>query len=338
MNSILVTGGAGYIGSHSVVEFQQAGLDVIVLDDLSNSSERVLDRIEKITDIRPRFYLGSISDQTLLASIFVSHQIDAVIHFAGFKAVGESVQQPLRYYQNNVAGSMALFEVMQQAACKKLVFSSSATVYGDPGVVAYTEDLPLKPVNPYGQSKRMVEDIARDLAASDNDWSISLLRYFNPVGAHPSGLIGEDPQGIPNNLMPYIAKVAVGELSELSVFGDDYPTPDGTGVRDYIHVQDLARGHLDAYRYLNEHKGCSAFNLGTGRGYSVLEAVNAFKKASDQPIPVSICPRRAGDLPEYYAVPDFTEKELGWKAEFDLDDMVRDHWNWQKNNPKGYES
>ncbi|MEQ9209996.1 MAG: UDP-glucose 4-epimerase GalE [Pseudomonadales bacterium] len=337
MNSILVTGGTGYIGSHTVVAFQQAGFDVIVLDDLSNSSERVLDRIETITGIRPRFYLGSIADQALLNSIFESHPIDAVIHFAGFKAVGESVQYPLRYYQNNVAGSMVLFDAMQKAGCKKLVFSSSATVYGDPGVVAYTEQLPLKPVNPYGQSKRMVEDIARDLQASDRGWSIALLRYFNPVGAHPSGLIGEDPRGVPNNLMPYIAKVAVGELPEVNVFGDDYPTPDGTGVRDYIHVQDLARGHLDACRYLNEHKGCKAFNLGTGCGYSVMEAVDAFRKVSGQPIPVSISPRRAGDLPEYFAVPDFTEKELGWKAELNLDDMVQDHWNWQKSNPKGYE-
>lgn len=338
MNSILVTGGTGYIGSHTVVAFQQAGFDVIVLDDLSNSSEQVLDRIERITGTRPRFYLGSIANQALLNSVFASHPIDTVIHFAGFKAVGESVQHPLRYYQNNVAGSMVLFDAMQKAGSKKLVFSSSATVYGDPGVIAYTEDLPLRPVNPYGQSKRMVEDIARDLQASDSDWSVALLRYFNPVGAHPSGLIGEDPRGIPNNLMPYIAKVAVGELSELNVFGDDYTTPDGTGVRDYIHVQDLARGHLDACRYLNEHKGCTAFNLGTGRGYSVMEAVDAFRKASGQPIPVRISPRRAGDLPEYYAVPDFTRKELGWKAELNLDDMVRDHWNWQKNNPKGYDS
>jgi UDP-glucose 4-epimerase len=338
MNSILVTGGAGYIGSHTVVALQQAGFDVIVLDDLSNSSGLVIDRIEQITNIRPYFYCGSISDRELLSSIFDAHQIDAVIHFAGFKAVGESVQQPVKYYQNNVAGSMVLFEVMQKAHCKKLVFSSSATVYGDPGMVAYTEDLPLNPVNPYGQSKRMVEDIARDIANSDSGWSIVLLRYFNPVGAHSSGLIGEDPKGIPNNLMPYIAKVAIGELPELNVFGDDYPTPDGTGIRDYIHVQDLARGHLEACRYLDSHSGCAAFNLGTGKGYSVLEAVNAFREVSGKPIPVHISPRRAGDLPEYYAVPDFTEKELGWKAKLDLLDMVRDHWNWQKNNPKGYDS
>jgi UDP-glucose 4-epimerase len=336
MKSILVTGGTGYIGSHAVVEFQLSGFDVIVLDDLSNSSEKVLDRIEQITGSRPGFYKGSIADQSLLDLIFSTHHIEAVIHFAGFKAVGESVEEPLKYYRNNVAGSMVLFEAMHRAGCKKLVFSSSATVYGDPGVVAYTEELPLKPVNPYGQSKRMVEDIARDIANSDPGWSISLLRYFNPVGAHPSGLIGEDPRGIPNNLMPFIAKVAVGELSELKVFGRDYPTPDGTGVRDYIHVKDLVRGHLDAYRYLENHKGCSAFNLGTGRGYSVMEAVEAFREVSGKPIPVSSAPRRAGDLPEYYAVPDFTERELGWKAELGLLDMVRDHWNWQKSNPEGY--
>lgn len=338
MNSILVTGGTGYIGSHTVVALQQAGIDAIVLDDLSNSSESVIDRIEQITRIRPRFYHGSISDRELLISIFAEQQIDAVIHFAGFKAVGESVQQPLKYYQNNVAGSMLLLDVMQQVGCKKLVFSSSATVYGDPGVVAYTEDLPLNPVNPYGQTKRMVEDIARDMAVSDPEWSIALLRYFNPVGAHSSGLIGEDPKGVPNNLMPYIAKVATGELPELNIFGDDYPTSDGTGVRDYIHVQDLARGHLDACRYVGSHSGCTAFNLGTGRGYSVLEAVNAFREASGKSIPVKMSPRRAGDLPEYYAVPDFTEKELGWKARLGLMDMVKDHWNWQKNNPKGYDS
>lgn len=338
MSSILVTGGTGYIGSHTVVALQQAGIDAIVLDDLSNSSESVIGRIEQITRIRPRFYHGSISDRELLISIFAEHQIDAVIHFAGFKAVGESVQQPLKYYQNNVAGSMLLLDAMQQVGCKKLVFSSSATVYGDPGVVAYTEDLPLNPVNPYGQTKRMVEDIARDMAVSDPEWSIALLRYFNPVGAHSSGLIGEDPKGVPNNLMPYIAKVATGELPELNIFGDDYPTSDGTGVRDYIHVQDLARGHLDACRYVGSHSGCTAFNLGTGRGYSVLEAVNAFREASGKSIPVKMSPRRAGDLPEYYAVPDFTEKELGWKARLGLMDMVRDHWNWQKNNPKGYDS
>jgi len=336
MNSILITGGAGYIGSHTVVALQQVGFDAVILDDLSNSSGQVIDRIEQITNIRPRFYCGSISDRKILSSIFDAHQIDAVIHFAGFKAVGESVAKPVKYYQNNVAGSMVLFDVMQQRNCKKLVFSSSATVYGDPGVVAYTEDLPLSPVNPYGQSKRMVEDIARDIAVSDPEWSIALLRYFIPVGAHSSGLIGEDPKGVPNNLMPYIAKVAIGELPQLNVYGDDYPTPDGTGVRDFIHVQDLARGHLDACQYLDSHSGCVAFNLGTGKGSSVMDVVSAFIRVSGKSIPVNISARRAGDLPEYFAVPDFAEKELNWRAELNLDDMVRDHWNWQKSNPKGY--
>lgn len=337
MQSILITGGAGYIGSHTAVAFLQAGYEVIVLDDLSNSSKVVFDRIEQITGKQATFIYGDIADVTLLERVFTEYQIEGVIHFAGYKAVGESVQEPLKYYRNNVSGSMVLFEAMQKHQCKRLVFSSSATVYGDPGVVAYTEDLPLNPVNPYGQTKRFVEDILRDLSVSDSEWAISLLRYFNPVGAHPSGLIGEDPQGIPNNLMPYIAKVAVGEFDHLDVYGGDYPTIDGTGVRDYIHVQDLASGHLTAYRALESKSGCNAYNLGTGRGYSVLQALQAFSNTVGRDLPYEIKSRRAGDLAEYYAVPDFTREQLGWQAKFDLDDMVRDHWNWQKNNPQGYE-
>jgi len=337
MKKILITGGAGYIGSHTVVKFLEAGYEVVVLDDLSNSSEIVFDRIESITGKRPEFILGDFANTEILESIFSNHDIDGVIHFAGFKAVGESVAEPLMYYANNVSGSVVLFEQMRKHHCKKAVFSSSATVYGDPGVVAYTEALPLAPVNPYGQTKRMVEDILRDLSASDSDWSIALLRYFNPVGAHQSGLIGEDPKGIPNNLMPYIAKVAVGELAALNVFGGDYPTVDGTGVRDYIHVLDLAEGHLLAYESLaEENAGCHAYNLGTGEGCSVLEALAAFSKAAGKDIPYEIKPRRAGDLPEYYAVPDYSEKKLSWKAKYSIDDMVRDHWNWQKSNPAGY--
>lgn len=338
MSKVLITGGAGYIGSHTVVKFIEAGYEVIVLDDLSNSSEVALNRIEQITGKRPGFILGDISNSALLDSVFSKNDIDGVIHFAGFKAVGESVAEPLKYYFNNVSGSVVLCEQMRLHNCKKFVFSSSATVYGDPGVVAYTEDLPLSPVNPYGQTKRMVEDILRDLALSDAAWSIALLRYFNPVGAHKSGLIGEDPKGVPNNLMPYIAKVAVGELEALNVFGDDYPTIDGTGVRDYIHVEDLAEGHLAAYRSLSDAgSGCDAYNLGTGKGCSVLEVVEAFSKVSARPIPFNIQARRPGDLAEYYAVPTYTEKTLGWRAKCNITDMVRDHWNWQKSNPKGYE-
>jgi len=336
MNHVLITGGAGYIGSHSVVSFLEAGYQVVVLDDLSNSSEIVFQRIEKITSKKVSFFEGDISDKTLLDEIFTTCEIEGVIHFAGHKAVGESVQQPLKYYQNNVSGSVVLFETMRKHHCKNLVFSSSATVYGDPGVVAYTEDLPLQPVNPYGQTKRFVEDILRDLCIADQEWSASLLRYFNPVGAHPSGLIGEDPQGIPNNLMPYIAKVAVGEFDHLDVYGGDYPSIDGTGVRDYIHVQDLASGHLTAYRTLQEQSGCEAYNLGTGQGYSVLQALKAFSDAVGYDLPYEIKARRAGDLAEYYAVPDFTRETLDWEAKLNLDDMVRDHWNWQKNNPQGY--
>lgn len=336
MSQILITGGAGYIGSHTVVSFLEQGYEVIVLDDLSNSSSVVFDRIEQITGKNAAFVQGDIADKTLLDELFSTYHIEAVIHFAGYKAVGESVAEPLKYYRNNVSGSAVLFEVMQAHDCKKLVFSSSATVYGDPGVVAYTEDLPLSPVNPYGKTKRFVEDILRDLCVADQDWSASLLRYFNPVGAHPSGLIGEDPRGIPNNLMPYIAKVAVGEFDHLDVYGGDYPTFDGTGVRDYIHVQDLALGHLTAYRALASQSGCEAYNLGTGRGYSVLQALDAFSKAVGRDLPYKIKPRRPGDLAEYYAVPDFTREKLGWQARFDLNDMVRDHWNWQKNNPQGY--
>lgn len=336
MKTILITGGAGYIGSHTLVAFLQEGYEVVVLDDLSNSSEVVFERVKTITGKTLEFVCGDISDRQLLDAVFAKRSIEGVIHFAGYKAVGESVNQPLKYYRNNVLGSLVLFEAMQAYGCKKLVFSSSATVYGDPGVVAYTEDLPLAPVNPYGQTKKIVEDMLRDLAASDPDWSVSLLRYFNPVGAHSSGLIGEDPLGIPNNLMPYIAKVAVGELEQLHIFGNDYPTVDGTGVRDYIHVQDLATGHLAAYDVLSRKKGCHAYNLGTGKGYSVLQALAAFSTAAGRDLPYKIVERRPGDLAEYYAVPDYSYQQLGWTAQYGLEEMVSDHWNWQRNNPQGY--
>ncbi len=335
MATILMTGGAGYLGSHAAVHFLEAGYDVLALDNLSNSSEVVFARIAEITGKQVDYYLGDIVDGALLDQIFEAHSIEGVIHFAGLKAVGDSVADPLAYYANNVSGSVCLFEAMRRHNCKRLVFSSSATVYGDPGVVAYTEDLPLHPVNPYGHTKRAIEDILRDLYRSEDTWALSLLRYFNPVGAHPSGLIGEDPQGIPNNLMPYIAKVAIGELDHLKIFGNDYPTSDGTGVRDYIHVEDLAAGHLIAYQALAEG-GCDAYNLGTGRGYSVLQAVDAFSRVSGTDIPYRFMPRREGDLAEYYAVPEYAAEKLGWIAEFNLEDMVRDHWNWQKSNPRGY--
>ncbi|MBC6428876.1 MAG: UDP-glucose 4-epimerase GalE [Cellvibrionales bacterium] len=336
METILITGGTGYIGSHAAVCFLEAGYQIVLLDNLSNSHAAVLQRIATLTGQSPPFYRGNIADAPLLDEIFNHHKITGIAHFAGLKAVAESVQQPLRYYQNNVAGSATLCAAMQKHGCKKLIFSSSATVYGAPGAVAYTEDMPLAPVNPYGRTKRMVEDILRDLCAADSDWRVALLRYFNPVGAHPSGLIGEAPQAVPNNLMPYIAAVAVGTLPVLHIFGNDYPTADGTGVRDYIHVQDLVAGHLAAYAALDKHPGCTAYNLGTGKGASVLEVVAAFVKAAHREIPYQFQPRRPGDLAEYYAAVDFTREKLGWQAQFDLQKMVEDHWNWQKNNPKGY--
>lgn len=334
--TILVTGGTGYIGSHTVVQLLDAGVKVVILDNLCNSKREVVNRLEKITGHRPEFIVGDIRDRALLRGLFSAHKVDAVIHFAGLKAVGESEAVPLKYYDNNVTGSVVLFEEMAQADVKTLVFSSSATVYGDPGVVQYTEETPLKPINVYGRTKLMVEDILRDVKNADSEWRIALLRYFNPVGAHGSGMIGEDPSGIPNNLMPYVAQVAVGKRPKLAIFGNDYPTPDGTGKRDYIHVDDLAAGHLAALKVLNQSSETLTVNLGTGRPYSVLEMVNAFAAASERDVPYEIEPRRAGDLPEYYAEPSLAKQLLGWEAKLGIDRMCEDTWRWQSNNPLGY--
>ncbi|MDR2837213.1 MAG: UDP-glucose 4-epimerase GalE [Azonexus sp.] len=333
---ILVTGGAGYIGSHTVVELLAAGHELLILDNFSNSSPKVLERIEQISGQRPLLVEGDIRDQQLLARLFADHPVLAVIHFAGLKAVGESVEQPLRYYDNNVVGSLRLFEAMAAAGVFKLVFSSSATVYGDPDSVPIDESFPLRVTNPYGRSKLMIEDMLRDLGRADARWRVALLRYFNPVGAHVSGLIGEDPRGIPNNLMPYVSQVAVGRRSELSVFGGDYPTPDGTGVRDYIHVVDLARGHLAALEHFDRLTGVLPINLGTGRGYSVLEMVAAFAQASGQPVPYRVVGRRAGDIAACYANPRLARELLGWQAEKDLAAMCADTWRWQSMNPLGF--
>lgn len=334
---ILVTGGTGYIGSHTVVQLLAAGNKVVILDNLCNSKREVVNRIEQITGKRPDLVVGDIRDRAVLRSLFANQAIDAVIHFAGLKAVGESVAEPLKYYDNNVSGSVVLFEEMARANVKTLVFSSSATVYGDPGVVQYTEDLPLKPVNVYGRTKLMVEDMLRDVKHADPAWRIALLRYFNPVGAHESGLIGEDPSGTPNNLMPFVAQVAVGKRAKLAVFGNDYPTPDGTGVRDYIHVDDLASGHLAALNALQK-PALLTVNLGTGRGYSVLEMIKAFEAASNKPVPFDIVARRPGDLPEYYAEPTLAKQLLGWEAQHDIDRMCADAWRWQSQNPLGFQA
>lgn len=334
--TILVTGGTGYIGSHTVVQLLDAGVKVVILDNLCNSKREVVNRLEKITGHRPEFIVGDICDRALLRGLFSAHKVDAVIHFAGLKAVGESEAEPLKYYDNNVSGSVVLFEEMSRANVKTLVFSSSATVYGDPGVVQYTEETPLKPINVYGRSKLMVEDILRDVKKADPDWRLALLRYFNPVGAHESGMIGEDPSGIPNNLMPFVAQVAVGKRPKLAIFGNDYPTTDGTGRRDYIHVDDLAAGHLAALKALNQSPETVTVNLGTGHPYSVLEMVNAFVAASGRPVPYDVVPRRAGDLPEYYAEPRLAKRLLGWEAKLGIDRMCIDTWRWQANNPLGY--
>ena len=335
--TILVTGGAGYIGSHTLVELLNSGLQVLVLDNLSNASAASLARVAEITGKQPAFIEGDIRDAALLDTLFAEHKISSVVHFAGLKAVGESVAQPLRYYDNNVNGTLVLVNAMQKAGVFKLVFSSSATVYGEPQQMPITEQFAVGgTTNPYGTSKLMVEQILQDLAKSDDRWSIALLRYFNPVGAHSSGLIGEDPNGIPNNLLPYISQVAVGRLSALSVFGDDYPTPDGTGVRDYIHDVDLAVGHLKALARIAEHSGVSVYNLGTGQGYSVLEMVKAFEQASGQPVPFNISPRRAGDIAECWADPAKALAELGWQAERGLEQMMIDAWRWQSQNPEGF--
>jgi UDP-glucose 4-epimerase len=332
---ILVTGGTGYIGSHTVVELINRGESVLVLDNLCNSSPKVLDRIEAICGKRPAFVQGDIRDKAFLASVFAAHEIAAVVHFAGLKAVGESVALPLMYYDNNVVGTQALLAAMAEAGVRRLVFSSSATVYGDPLSVPIREDFPLQATNPYGRTKLMIEDMMRDLAVSDPRWQIALLRYFNPVGAHASGLIGENPNGIPNNLMPFVAQVAVGQRAELSVFGSDYPTPDGTGVRDYIHVVDLAQGHLAALDALARQEGAFAVNLGTGQGYSVLDMVRAFEKASGKKVPYKLVDRRPGDVATCYADPARARELLGWQAVRGIDAMCADTWKWQSMNPQG---
>lgn len=336
MRKILVTGGAGYIGSHTVVQLLQAGKDVVVYDNFCNSSAVVIDRIKQITGRRPLVVQADLRDKVALQKLFAAHQFDAVVHFAGLKAVGESVAQPLMYYRNNIEASLNLFEVMQQHNCYRIVFSSSATVYGDPASVPITEDFPLAATNPYGQTKLMTEQILQDLAISEQRWQIAVLRYFNPVAAHPSGLIGEDPSDIPNNLMPYIAQVAVGRLDKLTVFGNDYDTLDGTGVRDYIHVVDLAQAHLKALQSLTADYGFKAFNIGTGRGYSVLQMVAAFEQVSGCEIPCLISDRRPGDIAQCYADASLSRVGLGWQAELDLAQMMADQWNWQSKNPNGY--
>jgi UDP-glucose 4-epimerase len=330
MTTILITGGTGYIGSHTVVELMAAGHDVLILDNLCNSKASVLDRIQRIVGRRPRFEQIDVRDRPALRRIFSSHRFDAVVHFAGLKAVGESVEKPLEYYDNNVSGSVALFDCMGEAGLRTIVFSSSATVYGEPATVPIREDFPLSASNPYGRSKLMIEDVLRDTAAADSAWRIALLRYFNPVGAHSSGLIGESPNGIPTNLMPYIAQVAVGKLKELRVFGDDYPTPDGTGVRDYIHVVDLARGHLAALNALRQRPGVLTVNLGTGRGYSVLEMVRAFAAASGKSVHYRVVGRRPGDVAQCFADPSLARATLGWQAQLGIDAMCTDAWRWQE--------
>lgn len=335
--TILVTGGAGYIGSHAVLVLLQAGYQVVVLDNYSNSSPEALRRVEGITGSQVQAIRGDIRDEALLKQIFARQSIDAVMHFAGLKAVGESMSQPLAYYDNNVHGTVKLFQAMADAGIKTLIFSSSATVYGDPQTVPVHEEMPLgHPANPYGRTKLMIEQMLKDLAQADEAWSVGLLRYFNPVGAHDSGSIGEDPQGVPNNLLPFISQVAVGKRSQVTVFGDDYPTPDGTGVRDYIHVMDLVQGHLQALERLQASPGLGIWNLGTGQGYSVLEMIQAFERISGQAIPYAIGPRRDGDIAAVWADPSRAAAELKWQAQRGLEDMVADTWRWQRLNPAGY--
>ena len=336
--AVLVTGGAGYIGSHTVVELLKAGQDVVVVDNFCNSHPVVLERIAQIAGRSPTFHELDVRDGAALAEVFGKHQIESVIHFAGLKAVGESCRIPLTYYQNNIAATLTLCEEMAKAGVFNLVFSSSATVYGDPHAVPIREDFPLSATNPYGRSKLMVEEMMRDMVKADPRWAVVLLRYFNPVGAHESGLIGEDPNGIPNNLLPFITQVAVGRLPKLSVFGDDYATPDGTGVRDYIHVVDLAIGHLKALERMQKGRGVFTYNLGTGKGYSVLDMVKAFEAASGREIPYQIAPRRSGDIAAYWADPAFAATELGWTAQRDLQQMMQDSWRWQSQNPNGYKA
>ena len=336
--SILVTGGAGFIGSHTCVELLNAGYEVVVVDNLYNASEKALERVEQITGKKVTFYEADILDHDALDAIFEKEAIDSVIHFAGYKAVGESVRKPIEYYYNNITGTLILCDVMRKHGVKNIVFSSSATVYGDPAFIPITEECPKgKITNPYGQTKGMLEQVLTDIYVSDPEWKVVLLRYFNPIGAHKSGLIGEDPKGIPNNLVPYVAQVAIGKLKCLGVFGNDYDTPDGTGVRDYIHVVDLAKGHVAAIRKVEKTEpGVLIYNLGTGKGYSVLDVVHAFEKACGKEIPYEIKPRRAGDIATCYADPTKAKKELGWVAEYGIEEMCEDSWRWQTMNPNGY--
>lgn len=333
---ILVTGGAGYIGSHTCLELLESGHQVTVVDNLSNSSEESLRRVEKLTGKSLVFVEGDLLDESVLERLFATNDFHAVIHFAGLKAVGESVRLPIAYYRNNLTGTLNLIYAMERAGVKNIVFSSSATVYGEPATVPIDEGFPLSATNPYGRSKLIIEEILGDLLVADSSWRVVLLRYFNPVGAHESGQIGEDPNGIPNNLMPYIAQVAVGKLERLNVFGDDYPTHDGTGVRDFIHVVDLAKGHLCALKGTDEAPGLYVYNLGTGKGYSVLDMVGAFEKASGRPVPYTVAPRRTGDIAVCYASPEKARADIGWQAEKGVDAMCRDTWRWQSENPNGY--
>ena len=336
--AILVTGGAGYIGSHTVVELQSAGYDVVVVDNLANSSEKSLERVEKITGKPVKLYKADILDRDALEQIFAKEEIDSCIHFAGLKAVGESVQKPWEYYENNIAGTLTLVDVMRRHNVKNIIFSSSATVYGDPAIIPITEECPKgQCTNPYGWTKSMLEQILMDIQKADSEWNVILLRYFNPIGAHKSGTMGENPNGIPNNLMPYITQVAVGKLKELGVFGNDYDTPDGTGVRDYIHVVDLALGHVKALKKIEEQAGLCIYNLGTGTGYSVLDIVKNFEEATGVKIPYVIKERRAGDIASCYANADKAKRELGWEAQFGIREMCADSWRWQSSNPNGYE-
>ena len=335
--TILVTGGAGFIGSHTCVELLNSGYDVVIMDNLYNSSRKAVDRIEQIAGKKVTFYEMDMLDREGVEEIFQKEKIDAVIHFAGLKAVGESVAKPLEYYHNNITGTLVLCDVMRKHGVKNIIFSSSATVYGDPAFVPITEECPKgKITNPYGQTKSMLEQILSDFHVADPQWNVVLLRYFNPIGAHPSGLIGENPKGIPNNLLPYVAQVAIGKLPSLGVFGDDYDTPDGTGVRDYIHVVDLAIGHVKAIKKLEDNSGVSIYNLGTGNGYSVLQVVAAFEKACGKKIPYEIKPRRPGDIATCYADASKAERELGWKAERGIEEMCEDAWRWQSMNPDGF--
>lgn len=334
---ILVTGGAGYIGSHTCVELLNAGYEVVILDNLYNSSKKAVDRIQEITGKTVTFYENDMLDAEALEKLFSQEDIDCVIHFAGLKAVGESVAKPLEYYKNNIQGTLTLVEAMRKHNCKNIIFSSSATVYGDPAFVPITEECPKgTPTNPYGWTKSMLEQILTDLHTADEEWNVILLRYFNPIGAHKSGMIGEDPKGIPNNLLPYVAQVAIGKLECVGVFGDDYDTPDGTGVRDYIHVVDLAVGHVKAIDKIKENPGVKVYNLGTGNGYSVLDVIKAFSKACGHEVPYQIKPRRPGDIATCYADASLAKKELGWEAKYGIEDMCADSWKWQSMNPNGY--